>query len=110
MDVDQYIELLKELGFHNKEERPGVMKQNKGALALRRRDLSVTIYFNRSQHGQLYFFADRKDPLFPRRLWDDVPKADLKKKDQNSSKVAVLPKHGREREALEQLADTLGSA
>ena len=69
MDVDQYIELLKEFGFHNKEQRPGVMKQNKGALALRGRCLSVTIYFNRSKFGQLYFLADTRDPLFPRCLF-----------------------------------------
>ncbi len=108
MDVDQYIELLKELGFHNKEQPPGGMKQNEGALALRGRSLSETIYFNHSQYYQSYFFAERRDPLFPRRLWDDVPKDSLKKKDQASSKIALLPKPGREKEALELLAELEG--
>ena len=107
MDVDQYIELLKEFGFHNKEQRPGVMKQNKGALALRGRCLSVTIYFNRCEHDQPYFFAD--DRLFPRRLWEDIPKSCLKKKDQKSSKVAMLPKPCKEKEALGLLAKRLDS-
>ena len=109
MDVDQYIELLLDLGFHNKEQPPGGMKQNKGALALRGRDLPVTIYFNRSQHDQLYFFADRDDNLFPKYLWEDVPKDCLKRKDQESSNVAMLPKPGREMRALELLAELLGS-
>lgn len=106
MNVDQYIDLLKELGFHNKGQLLGVMEQNKGALMLRGRNLPVTIYFNRSRPGILYFFADRRDDLFPKPLWDRI----LKKKELKSGKLAVLPKLGREREALEQLAEMLGSA
>ena len=109
MNLGQYIELLKELGFHNKGQPLGVMKQNKGALALMGRNLPVTIYFNHSKHGQLYFFGDRKGRLFPRRLWEDIPKGCLKKKDQKSSKVAMLPKPGKVKEALELLAKLLDS-
>ena len=59
--------------------------------------------------ANLYFFADRNDCLFPKRLWEDISKGCLKKKDQESSKVAMLPKPCRVKEALELLAKLLDS-
>ena len=96
MDAGRYIELFRELGFHNKE------KPNDSKLLKHKTKFIPSLYFNRSGHGLVYFVGYTQDEYrFPLHLWER--RCPQKGKDDKPNLVTLVPQAGREREAFEDL-------
>ena len=96
MDAEKYIELFRELRFHNKE-KPNDSK------VLRHKAKSIpSLYFNRNKERRVYFVGYVQDEhRFPHYLWTRI--CPQKDKDDKPNLMTLVPKAGRERQAFEEL-------
>lgn len=103
MNEAAYLRTLEELGV----DTDALSVNNGHILRMRNGRRAAGVYFNRNRDGVIHFTLNVDGVFASDALWKRLPDEVIKKVDHG--KPNVVPKPGRERQALRQLLESAGA-